>query len=124
MVTFSDKLRDAMDRGVIVARENPFSAPPFPNYLYCVAGGAALLGAWSLCNRNRRYKKKPSSFELSGGSIDAKEVKAEFANYSKAYGDSLGEGIREEERVNTAELVRYGLCVMYPRVLVKNTMVG
>ena len=98
MTTFSDKLQDVLDRGMAEAKDNP-------SVLYGIAGGAALLGALSLYSGRSGYKSKPSSFELGGGSIHATKVKAEFTNYSNAYGSSAGEGIRKEERVNTAELV-------------------
>lgn len=104
MATFEHKLRDVMDRGVSLAKENP-------NVCYGVAGGTALLCAWSLYSRKRSYKKKPTSFDLGGGSIGATEVSAEFANYSNAYGDEAGEGIREAERGNVVQLVRSGLCM-------------
>lgn len=102
MTTISHQLRDLIDRGIEEAKDSP-------PVLYGIAGGAALLGAWSLYNGRSGYKKKPSSFELGGGSIHATKVKAEFTNYSNAYGSSAGEGIRKEERVNTAELVHFSL---------------
>ena len=104
MTTFSDKLQDVLDRGMAEAKDNP-------SVLYGIAGGAALLGALSLYSGRSGYKSKPSSFELGGGSIHATKVKAEFTNYSKAYGTSAGEGIRKEERINTAELVLFSTCM-------------
>ena len=104
MAVISSKLRDLLDRGVAEAKDHH-------HILYGIAGGAALLSAWSLYRGKVSYKNKPTSFELGGGSIHATKVQAEFTNYSKAYGTTAGEGIRKEERVNTVELVCYSLCM-------------
>lgn len=61
------------------------------------AGGLLTAGAINkLCILSSSYKKKPSSFELSGGSIESRKVKSEFDNYSAAYGEAgTKEGIRD-----------------------------
>ena len=100
MTIVSQKLRDLLDRGVAEAKNHH-------NVLYGIAGGAALLGAWSLYSRKAAYRTKPTSFQLGGGSIHATKVQAEFANYSEAYGTTAGEGIRKEERINTVQLACY-----------------
>jgi hypothetical protein len=48
------------------------------------AAGAALY--YLLAPSSTGYKKKPSTFELSGGTIDKKEIKAKFEDYSQSYG--------------------------------------
>lgn len=72
---------------------------------YVAAGGVlatAALGAY-LVSSNSSYKKKPSSFELSGGSIERSEVKKEFDAYSASYGTEAGTGI--VDRSKTVHLV-------------------
>ena len=98
MGSISDKLRGLVERGVGEAKDNQA-------VLVGLAGGAALLGAWSIYSSSSR-RSKPSSFELSGGSIAPAELKKEFTDYTASYGESAGEGIKQEHRVNTAELVR------------------
>jgi 24-methylenesterol C-methyltransferase len=70
-----------------------------------VAGGAttiALVGAL-LYRRSDAYKKRPTVFELSGGSIEDKKVKKEWDNYEASYGKEAGAGIKD--RSKTTELV-------------------
>ncbi len=98
MGSVSDKVRGLMDRGVGEARDNQA-------ILIGLAGGAALLGAWSIYSSGSR-RSKPSSFELSGGSIAPAKLKKEFTDYTASYGENAGEGIKQEHRMNTAELVR------------------
>lgn len=108
MASLSQQLRDAIDRGVSAGKENPRAA-------YGIAGGVAVVGAWSLysLSRKRENRKKPTSFDLSLGSIGSTEGKAEFTNYSNAYGVAAGEGIREEERANVVKLVRLARCIRH-----------
>jgi hypothetical protein len=40
-------------------------------------------------------KKRPTIFELSGGSIEADKVKKEWNNYESSYGKEAGEGIKD-----------------------------
>ena len=98
MESLSDKLRGLVDRGVVEAKDNQA-------VLVGLAGGAALLGVWSIYSSSSK-RAKPSSFELSGGSIAPTKLKSEFSNYTASYGEKAGEGIKQEQRVNTAELVR------------------
>jgi len=97
MDSLSDKLRGLVDRGVGEAKDNQA-------VLVGLAGGAALLGVWSIYSSSKRAK--PSSFELSGGSIAPTKLRSEFSNYTASYGEKAGEGIKQEQRANTAELVR------------------
>jgi hypothetical protein len=53
---------------------------------------AVLAGAYYLL-RPKKYKKKPGASQLTGGGIGRENVKKEFTDYSKAYGDKPGEGI-------------------------------
>lgn len=82
------------------------------NQKYAVAavGGAAsvylissvlstLMPGWSLSPK----QAKPSTFGLTGGSIDSSKVAAEFSSYSDSYGKSAGEGITDRSR--TVQLV-------------------
>ena len=39
------------------------------------------------------YRVKPNSFEITGGSIEAKKVKAEFDAYTDNFGKDPGQGI-------------------------------
>jgi len=66
------------------------------------AGAAALLGALWIKSRGD-YKRKPGSFDLSGGSISKDKVKDEFNAYANSYGKAAGEGIKD--RTKTVELV-------------------
>ena len=99
MGSITDKLRGLVDRGVGEAKDNQA-------ILVGLAGGAALLGAWSIYSGSGSRRSKPSSFELSGGSIAPAKLKKEFTDYTASYGENAGEGIKQEHRVNTAELVR------------------
>jgi len=73
--------------------------------LAVVAGGAGaltLLGALAIKSRGD-YKRKPGSFELSGGSIAKDKVKDEFTIYANSYGKEAGAGITD--RTKTVHLV-------------------
>lgn len=71
------------------------------------AGSSVLLLSTFL--RKRDYKKKPGSFELSGGSIKSSEVKKEFEAYSASYGDNAGDGIIDKSKVPQLVDVFYSL---------------
>jgi hypothetical protein len=64
-----------------------------------VAGVASVVVFGSAINTfagDSGYQRKPSSFNLSGGSIDAANVKKEFADYTEAYGAmGTAEGIKD-----------------------------
>lgn len=60
--------------------------------------------ATSLISRGSEgYKSKPTSFELTGGSIPAENVAKEFNEYSASYGTGAGEGVMD--RSKTVHLV-------------------
>ena len=70
-----------------------------------IAGGLASIVAVSKAlGFASEYKRKPSSFELSGGSIDASKVKSEFEAYSASYGAD-GTAIGIKDRSKTVQLV-------------------
>ncbi len=60
-----------------------------------VGGVVSLALVNQVLQRSRDYKRKPSSFELGGGSIDASKVQAEFDAYSDAYGKDPSVGIKD-----------------------------
>lgn len=62
-----------------------------------VGAGAVSLGLYYLLAPSSSYKKKPSTLELSGGTIDRKQIKAKFDDYAQSYG----------EAIYTPALVRY-----------------
>ena len=65
-----------------------------------VAGGlASIYMVGSLYSLRQGRHNKPSSFELSGGSIPAKQVAATFDDYSKSYGQEAGTGIVDRSKV-------------------------
>lgn len=69
-------------------------------YVIGGVGAIALLGA--LCVK--RNRDKPTTFELSGGSIEKAKVKKEWDNYASSFGeDGTGQGIKD--RSKTVELV-------------------
>eukprot|EP00798_Chlamydomonas_sp_ICE-L_P031104 gene31104-6235_t len=73
---------------------------------YCAAaagGVASLYLLASLTSTSKGTHNKPSSFELSGGSIEGKHVAKEWDAYSSAYGKGAGEGIKD--RNQTVQLV-------------------
>ncbi|KAK9827679.1 hypothetical protein WJX81_007793 [Elliptochloris bilobata] len=63
--------------------------------------GALLVGGY--CLSQIRRSRKPGATQLTGGGIARSEVKREFKDYSAAYGEEPGEGIKERSR--TTELV-------------------
>jgi 24-methylenesterol C-methyltransferase len=70
-----------------------------------VAGGlASLMAVTKVFSLASDYKRKPSAFELSGGSIDASKVKSEFDAYSASYGAD-GTAIGIKDRSKTVQLV-------------------
>lgn len=79
-------------------------------YAVAAVGGAAsvylissvvstLMPGWSLSPR----QAKPSTFALSGGSIERDKVSTEFSSYSDSYGKGAGAGITD--RSKTVQLV-------------------
>ncbi|PNH06503.1 24-methylenesterol C-methyltransferase 2 [Tetrabaena socialis] len=76
---------------------------PNQKYVVGITGGVAsvyLLG--SILFKSDRTTK-PSTLQLSGGSIDSSKVKSEFGAYSDSYGKAAGEGITD--RSKTVQLV-------------------
>jgi len=97
----SQRVSDALDSLSSFTSEN--------KTVVCVAGGCAavaLAGAY-LCRAD--YKKRPTVFELSGGSIDTKEVKKEWDNYESSYGKDAGEGIKDRSKTTQLVDVFYSL---------------
>jgi hypothetical protein len=78
-----------------------------------VAGAAVVLGgalAWrAFSGGSSSYKKKPSVFDLSGGSIDRENVKNEWDNYEASYGKEAGVGIKDRSKVTQLVDVFYSL---------------
>lgn len=74
--------------------------PTGQKYALGAAGGLAGVFALSYLLRN---KDKPSTFELTGGSIAAENVAKEFKEYSASYGADAGAGITD--RSKTVHLV-------------------
>ncbi|GLI58783.1 hypothetical protein VaNZ11_000539 [Volvox africanus] len=72
-------------------------------YAVGVAGGVASLYLVGSLLFKSSDNSKPSTFELTGGSIEASKVKAEFDAYSDSYGKNAGEGI--VDRSKTVHLV-------------------
>ena len=65
-------------------------------YAVGIAGGVLTLGMINkVITAAGGYKRKPNSFELSGGSIDSSNVKAEFEAYTDAYGKDPAVGIKD-----------------------------
>ncbi|GFR46821.1 hypothetical protein Agub_g8457 [Astrephomene gubernaculifera] len=100
MVAVPAVVTDAYER--LVAEFDKLSTTQ--KYAVGVAGGVAsayLVG--SLLFKSKCEKSKPSTFELTGGSIDSAKVKEEFAAYADSYGKNAGEGI--VDRSKTVHLV-------------------
>lgn len=93
----SSQLRDLSNKASDAVRDNREIA-------IGVGVSVAVLGAWRLVSGNSKYKRKPSTFELSGGSIDRKKIDHTFSDYSASYGKEAGAGITD--RARTTELVR------------------
>lgn len=49
-------------------------------------GAVAGLAYFAIGPSFSQYKRKPSTLELSGGTIDKKEIKAKFDDYKQSYG--------------------------------------
>ena len=97
----SRSAQDAFDRASDYCRDKPATAAAI-----AVAALSVSCAAWSLIpssGKKKQYKRKPGTFELSGGNISSKEIKTEFEGYSKSYGTEAGAGITD--RSNTSELV-------------------
>lgn len=76
------------------------------------AGAAIVLGGalvWRACSGSSDYKKKPTVFELSGGSIERGEVKKEWDNYEASYGKEAGAGIKDRSKTTQLVDVFYSL---------------
>ena len=105
-----DRIRELTDRGSDLIRENPEVA-------YSAGAGLALLGVWRIFSSRGDYKRKPSAFELAGGSIDRKKINCTFDDYSASYGKEAGTGIVDRNR--TTELVRIGLRAACMQIMAK-----
>ncbi len=93
--------QDAFDRVSDQVRDKPAASAAI-----AVVALSVTAAAWTLIpssNKSKQYKRKPGTFELSGGNIDSKQIKNEFDGYSKSYGTEAGSGITD--RSNTSELV-------------------
>ncbi|KAI8471105.1 MAG: dihydrouridine synthase-domain-containing protein [Monoraphidium minutum] len=76
------------------------------------AGAAIVVGGalvWRACSGSSGYKKKPSVFELSGGSIERGEVKKEWDNYEASFGKEAGAGITDRSKTTQLVDVFYSL---------------
>ena len=63
-------------------------------YAVGITGGILTLGMINkLVIAAGGYRIKPNSFEITGGSIEAKKVKAEFDAYTDNFGKDPGQGI-------------------------------
>jgi 24-methylenesterol C-methyltransferase len=91
----TESAQDTWDRAVDFSRDNRAVAG--------LAGAGIVAGVAWLLLRPSRDRRKPGAGQLSGGSINRKQVKKEFQDYSKAYSTEAGEGIIERSR--TTELV-------------------
>jgi hypothetical protein len=96
--SFTSGISDTLDGLLKSGKENQLALGVGAAAL-AVVGGAYY---WRVSSRGG-YRKKPSSLELSGGSIKGKEIKESFSGYSDAYGKDPSAGILERER--TTELV-------------------
>jgi 24-methylenesterol C-methyltransferase len=92
----SNQLRDLSNKASDAVRDNREIA-------IGVGASVAVLGAWRLLSGSSKYKRKPSTFELAGGSIDRKKIDHTFNDYSASYGKEAGAGITD--RARTTELV-------------------
>jgi 24-methylenesterol C-methyltransferase len=92
----SDRLNDLSDKITSYAAEHKTQVAVGAG---CVS--VAILGRWLY--KRSDYKAKPSSLELSGGSISRDKVKDEWDNYEGAYGKEAGQGI--VDRSKTVQLV-------------------
>lgn len=93
-----DKLSSAASNAISYAKDEKNTA--------VVAGGGAavaLLAGLAMMRRSD-YKRKPTTFELSGGSISKDKVKKEWDNYANSYGE-VGTTAGIKDRSKTVELV-------------------
>lgn len=67
-----------------------------------VAGGCSAIAILAAVTTSS-YKKKPTTLQLSGGSIDPSKVKSEFDTYAKSYSTEAGVGMTD--RSKTVHLV-------------------
>jgi 24-methylenesterol C-methyltransferase len=91
----------AFDKAAAYAAENKTAV--------AIAGGctaALLLGTYIW---RSDYKKRPTVFELSGGSIEKQKVKQEWDGYESAYGKEAGVGIKDRSKTTQLVDVFYSL---------------
>ena len=90
------QLPKAVADGLATATEHYDKLSPTAKYAVGITGGILTLGAINkIYTASGGYKIKPSSFELTGGSISAENVKAEFDAYTDAYGKDPAQGIKD-----------------------------
>ena len=87
-------LQDSWERGADYARDHIA-------LVALLGAGTLLVGGYCLSQSKRT--RKPATTQLTGGGIARSDVKREFKDYSAAYGERPGEGIKERNR--TTELV-------------------
>ena len=87
-------LQDGWERGTDYARDHTA-------VVALLGAGTLLVGGYCLSQSKR--SRKPAATQLTGGGIARSDVKREFTDYSAAYGEGPGEGIKERNR--TTELV-------------------
>ena len=87
-------LQDGWERGTDYARDHTA-------VVALLGAGTLLVGGYCLSQSKR--SRKPAATQLTGGGIARSDVKREFSDYSAAYGEGPGEGIKERNR--TTELV-------------------
>jgi 24-methylenesterol C-methyltransferase len=97
----SQRLSEALDNLTTFTTENKSAV--------CIAGGCAAVALAGAYLWRADYKKRPTVFELSGGSIDTKEVKKEWDNYESSYGKEAGEGIKDRSKTTQLVDVFYSL---------------
>lgn len=70
-----------------------------------VLSGAAIavIGSLYIFGGSKKHTNRPGARELGGGSIQKAQIKQEYDDYYKAYGQEAGEGILDRNR--TTELV-------------------
>lgn len=90
------QLPSVVSEGLASASAQYDKLTPAGKYAVGITGGLLTLGMINkVITATGGYRIKPSSFELTGGSIAAQNVKAEFDAYSDAYGKDAGVGIKD-----------------------------
>ncbi|GAX76949.1 hypothetical protein CEUSTIGMA_g4396.t1 [Chlamydomonas eustigma] len=98
------KLPEALEEAFNTAASTYDKLTTPQKYAVGIAGGLVSIRLMSsLISFSSDYKRKPTSFDLSGGSIESSKVKAEFDAYNDAYGKDPAQGIKD--RSKTAQLV-------------------